>query len=218
MYCPEIFKQIDTETVYALIRDYPLASVIYRNGQGLQAEHMPFYLDMQTENGCTGAVLQGHVAHGNPLWQEIKADAQVLLLFQGPQGYITPSWYASKQETHRVVPTWNYAVAHIHGRARAVKDESWILRHLDLITTKHEASFAQPWSLHDAPIDFMEAVVKRIVGIEVEIDAIEAKWKLSQNRQAADRESVVRGLETESAGSKSMISDLLQLMRKELNL
>jgi transcriptional regulator len=134
----------------------------------------------------------GHVARANPIWKN--ADADVLVIFQGQQAYITPSWYASKKEHGKVVPTWNYVVVHAHGKLRVIDDSQWLMQHLNLATDTHEAAETHPWKVSDAPADFMTSTMKAIVGIEIDITKLECKWKVSQNRSNADRIGVADGL------------------------
>jgi transcriptional regulator len=137
--------------------------------------------------------LRGHVARANPVWRAA-ADTEVLAVFQGPQAYITPSWYPSKAETAKVVPTWNYAVVHMHGRLRITEDSAWLRALVERLTDTHEAARAQRWQVGDAPADYIEMMLRAIVGIEIEVTRLQGKWKVSQNRTAADRGGVAAGL------------------------
>ena len=184
MYTPKHFVESRVESLHGLIRAYPFATLVTRAADGLTANHLPFEL--------VGEVLHGHVARGNEL---ARLDgAEVLLVFQGPDGYISPNWYPSKHETGREVPTWNYAVVHVHGRLRVIDDATWLRRLLETLTDHHEAGQPQPWKISDAPDDHIETSLRAIVGLEVSIDRIEGKFKLSQNHPARNRAGVLAGL------------------------
>ena len=184
MYTPKHFGETRVEALHGLIRAYPFATLVTRAADGLTANHLPFEL--------VGEVLHGHVARGNELAQ--LDGAEVLLVFQGPDGYISPNWYPSKHETGREVPTWNYAVVHVHGRLRVIDDAAWLRRLLETLTDHHEAGQPQPWKISDAPDDHIETSLRAIVGLEVSIDRIEGKFKLSQNHPARNRAGVIAGL------------------------
>ena len=184
MYTPKHFVESRVESLHGLIRAYPFATLVTRAADGLTANHLPFEL--------VGEVLHGHVARGNEL---ARLDgAEVLLVFQGPDGYISPNWYPSKHETGREVPTWNYAVVHVHGRLRVIDDAAWLRRLLETLTDHHEAGQPRPWKISDAPDDHIETSLRAIVGLEVSIARIEGKFKLSQNHPARNRAGVIAGL------------------------
>lgn len=184
MYMPKHFVETRVETLHGLIRAYPFATLVTHAAAGLTANHLPFEL--------VGDVLHGHVARGNELMQ--LNGAEVLLIFQGPDGYISPNWYPSKHETGREVPTWNYAVVHVHGRLRVIDDAVWLRRLLETLTDHHEAIQPQPWKITDAPEDHIEKSLRAIVGLEITIERIEGKFKLSQNHPARNRAGVIAGL------------------------
>ena len=138
--------------------------------------------------------LRGHVAQSNPIWQDFEPDKEVLAIFHGPEAYISPSWYATKKESGKVVPTWNYAVVHAYGTLRIVEDAGWIRDQLESLTNNSEASFAEPWTLNDAPKDFTEKLIGTIVGIEIEITRLSGKWKASQNQPLENQLGVIQGL------------------------
>ena len=184
MYTPKHFHETRIELLHGLIRAYPFAAVVTRGSGGLAANHLPFEL--------VDGVLHGHVARGNELAQQ--DGAEVLLIFQGPDGYISPNWYPSKHETGREVPTWNYAVVHVHGRLNVIDDAAWLRRLLETLTDHHEAVQPQSWKVGDAPEDHVEKSLRAIVGLEIGIDRIEGKFKLSQNHPARNRAGVIAGL------------------------
>lgn len=184
MYMPKYFEEARTDVLDGLIHAYPFATVVANTTSGLVANHLPFEL--------VDGVLHGHVARGNELVQ--LDGVEVLLVFQGPDGYISPNWYPTKHETGREVPTWNYAVLHVHGRLRVIDDAAWLKVLLERLTEHHEADQPQPWKMSDAPEDHIEESLHFIVGLEVAIDRVEGKFKLSQNHPARNRAGVIAGL------------------------
>lgn len=199
MYTPKHFVETRVEALHGLIRAYPFATVVTRAADGLTANHLPFEL--------VGEVLHGHIARGNELAQ--LDGAEVLLIFQGPDGYISPNWYPSKHETGREVPTWNYAVVHVHGRLRVIDDAIWLRRLLETLTDHHEAGQPQPWKITDAPDDHIEKSLRAIVGLEVAIGRIEGKFKLSQNHPARNRAGVVAGLRERDGDGDAELAALM---------
>lgn len=194
MYQPPHFKQSDLEAVRALIRAHPLGLLISSGPAGLQANSIPFLLDAAPEASDGLGRLRGHLARANPQWRDLEEPREVLVAFQGPDAYVTPNWYATKAETGKVVPTWNYVTAQIRGRARAVQDQDWLARQIRDLTNARESGQAAPWAVEDAPERFIATQLRGIVGIEIEITAIDGKWKVSQNRSEADRDGVEQGL------------------------
>ena len=188
MYLPKHFEQTDPAALAALMREHPLASVVRHDADGLTADPIPLEWDETTRT------LRGHVARANPLWQ--RADGQaVLAVFGGPQAYVSPGWYPSKAATHKVVPTWNYTIVHAHGTLQAVPDAAWLRELVGRLTDHHEAPRSVPWSVNDAPGDYVQQMLAAIVGIEIRVTRLVGKWKLSQNRAAADRDGVIAGME-----------------------
>ena len=192
MYLPKHFEETRSEALHELIRAHPLGMLVTLNGAGLQANSVPFILDADPAGGP--GILSAHVARANPLWRETRGDVEALVVFQGPQAYISPGWYASKAEHGKVVPTWNYVMVQARGTLRAVDDADWLRAFVTRLTTKHEAVQAQPWAVTDAPADYIDTMLRAIVGIEIQLTALTGKWKVSQNRPAADRAGVVAGL------------------------
>jgi len=190
MYNPAPFAENQTEELHNLIRQHPLAVIVACGPEGPEATHAPMAL--HPEIGPKG-VLRCHFARANPQWKMMESSPSVLAIFQGPGHYITPSWYESKREHGKVVPTWNYAVVHVRGRARLFQGID-LLEHLRALTGRNEEGFEEPWSIDDAPPDYIQAMSRAIVGVEICIDSIEGKWKVSQNRPEADRRGVVAGL------------------------
>lgn len=206
MYQTANFREDRVDVLHGLIRAHPLATLVAFGQAGLIGNHLPFVLhDELAENGT----LRGHIARANPLWKDFHPAIDVLAVFQGPDNYITPSWYPSKKEHGRVVPTWNYAVVHAYGPLRIIEDPEWLRAHLDELTCQQESERPVPWGVSDAPDDYIAGQLKGIVGIEMPISRIEGKWKVSQNRKDQDRTGVSRGLKLESGGVASGMSDLV---------
>ncbi|MGL6517009.1 FMN-binding negative transcriptional regulator [Aeromonas caviae] len=192
MYLPPHFAVTDPEALHQLMQAHPLGALITCGEGGLDANHLPFEFD-----GAQGAhgVLRAHVARNNPLWQEVKDGDEVLVIFRAADGYISPSWYPGKQVHHKQVPTWNYCVVHAHGRIRVRDDARFVRRLLATLTRTHEAGEPTPWKMADAPRDYLEAMVAAVVGIEIEIDRLVGKFKLGQNKEAADRLGAANALQ-----------------------
>ncbi|ENU30447.1 hypothetical protein F991_01843 [Acinetobacter sp. CIP-A165] len=193
MFLPEIFVEKDLEKLYALIQDYPFATLISHSAEGVEANHLPFKLLLDKESDT--AVLIAHIAKGNPLHTQIENNTDVLVIFQGEQGYISPNWYPTKQQHHQHVPTWNYQVVHIKGKINFLHDEKSLRGILAKLTRTHEAKQAKPWKMSDAPSEYIAEELKGIIGIEIQIEKITGKFKLSQNREKIDALGVVAGLE-----------------------
>lgn len=194
MYIPNSFREHRTQHLHQLMQAHPLALLVTNGASGLQASPLPFFLyPDESEHG----VLRAHMARANPHWQELLELAECLVVFQGPEGYVTPSWYPGKAETHKAVPTWNYATVHAWGTPSVVEDVAWLLRQLNDMTDHHEKPRLQPWSVDDAPADYVAGQLKAIIGIEIPIRRIEGKFKMSQNKNDADRAGVISGLRDE---------------------
>lgn len=191
MYLPKIHEETRLEVLHALVRAHSLGTWVEAGDAELSVNHVPFVLD---EFAGEFGTLRGHVARANPIWKSPPAAVPGVVTFRGPQTYITPSWYPSKHEHGRAVPTWNYAVVTAHGRARFFHDPAWLYDHLAALTDTHEASQALPWKVADAPAEFTDKLVGAIVGVEITISRIEGKWKTNQNRPEPDKLGVVAGL------------------------
>jgi len=203
MYLPSHFEETRAEVLHAALRAHPLGLLITQGGDAaLAANPIPFILDVAPDGQ---RVLRGHVARANPLWREARGDVDSLVVFQGPQAYVSPGWYASKAEHGKVVPTWNYVMVQARGPLRVMDDAAWLHAFVTRLTERHEAPRATPWAVSDAPADYITTMLRAIVGIEIPVAALTGKWKVSQNRSAADREGVARGLtETGSADAAAM--------------
>jgi transcriptional regulator len=194
MYSPAHFQEARTSVLHDLIRAYPLATLVTLEAGGLVANLIPMEID--ADDGELG-LLRGHVARGNPVWQSHRVDLDAMAVFQGPQEYITPSYYATKAETGKVVPTWNYATVHAYGPLRVIEDPAWLRRFVEQLTDRHEAGLPSRrarWKVSDAPEPFIDGLLRAIVGIEMPLTRLEGKWKVSQNRPAEDRAGVADGL------------------------
>jgi transcriptional regulator len=205
VYIPNANREDRLSVLHKLMDDQPFASLITVGLSGLFASHIPMVLE---QNGVKG-VLKGHVSRANTQWRDYFPSVEALAIFSGPQHYITPSWYPAKQETGKVVPTWNYVVVHAYGHLRVIEDGEWLMAHLRQLTKIHEAGSPVPWQVGDAPADYVASQLKGIVGLEMAIGRIEGKWKVSQNRSERDRDGVAKGLSdlntTESLAMKALV-------------
>lgn len=194
MYNPSHFKVDDPATLHALIQAHPLGCLVTQSDAGLDANHLPFEL-LQGEDGLLRLI--AHVARANPVWQQIREDSSVLVIFRAEQAYISPNWYPSKHENHEQVPTWNYRVVHAFGRISVRDDEKFVRGVVGRLTRRHEANnnAQAPWKMSDAPPDYLQRMLGAIVGLEITVDRLEAKFKLSQDEQQRDRLGAVQALE-----------------------
>lgn len=194
------------DVLHALMRARPFASVVTLGSTGLSANHIPLLLDADPQPYGT---LRGHFARSNPQWRDFSPETAALVIFNGPDHYISPSWYPSKQEHGRVVPTWNFVAVHAYGTLRIHDDREWVRNLVIQLTETHEAEFEQPWHVTDAPEDYIDGMLKAIVGIEIRIDRLEGKWKLGQNRNTADRLGAAEGLAKKESPSAAQVSELM---------
>lgn len=207
MYSPTHFQENRPEVLHELMREHPLACLVAHTAQGLQANHVPLMFEPRARS--PGA-LQGHIARANSLWRELKDGAEVLALFQGASHYISPNWYPTKAEHGKVVPTWNYAIVHARGRIAWIHDASWLREFVSKLTDSQERQQKAPWQLTDAPPKYVDQMLGAIVGFEITITELVGKWKLSQNRSAADRAGVVAGLAELPAESSREMAALVE--------
>ncbi|MEP6546770.1 MAG: FMN-binding negative transcriptional regulator [Gammaproteobacteria bacterium] len=206
MYLPKYFEESRTGVLHAMMRLRPLATLVTLRDSGLNANHVP--VETVSEPAPHG-MLRGHIARANPLWREYRDGSAALAIFQGPQAYISPSFYPSKKQTGEVVPTWDYAVVHAHGSLRFVQDSEWLQALVVRLTDSHEASRQAPWEVADAPPRYIEKMLSQIVGFEFAITGLTGKWKLSQNHPAANRQGVVAGLRENAGADSQEIADML---------
>lgn len=213
MYVPKHFEESRVDVLHALIRKYPLATVVTYSSNGLNANHIPLHL---SESPVPYGMLRGHIAAANPMLGELTHQTESLVIFHGPSAYITPSWYATKNTTGKVVPTWNYAVVHAHGILRRIDDTAWLREQIQSLTTQLESQFADPWSPSDAPPEYIDKLIGGIVGIEMVITKMVGKWKVSQNQPSENLISVIDGLQSdESYGSPAMATLVSDTMKQQ---
>ena len=191
MYLPAHFAITQPHELHRIVREYPLGILVTPTAEGLDANHLPFEFD--PTQGPLGK-LTGHVARANPVWQQCRNGADVMVIFRGAQGYISPNGYPTKHETHRLVPTWNYEAVHAHGRLTIRDDERFVRGVVARLTRHHEAQEPKPWKMGDSAPDYIDAMLRAIVGIEIAITRLEGKAKLSQNRELRDREGAIDSL------------------------
>ncbi len=206
MYIPKHFEQTSPDELRSIIRDYPFATLITISDSGLEANHIPFFLNQV--NGKD--VLQGHLSKGNPLWKNLKNESEVLVVFQGPHSYVSPSNYPTKQETGKVVPTWNYIAVHVKGTMKCIHDLSWCMEMINNLTKQHERKQNVPWAVSDAPEEFTKNMVSGIVGIEIDISAMSGKWKVSQNQPERNQLGVVAGLSIIPDTGSQKMADIMK--------
>ena len=186
MYLPTHFAETSSEELNRIIREHPLGALVTQGAAGLDADHLPFEFD---PGAGTHGLLSAHVARANTLWQRCPTGSEVMVVFRGAQAYISPSWYPSKHEAHRQVPTWNYEVVHAHGVLTVHDDERFVRRLVARLTRRHEAAEPTPWKMGDATPEYIDSMLRNIVGLEIAITSLVGKAKLSQNREARDRVS-----------------------------
>jgi transcriptional regulator len=207
MYVPEIFEEKRVAVLHDLIRQYPFGTLVTLNERGLEANHIPFLVESTPE---PFGVLYAHVSRANSVWREVSSTSEVLAVFQGPQAYISPSWYVGRTETGMVVPTWNYAVVHAYGRLEAVQDAAWLRNVLDRLTNTHEAGQREPWSMSEAPAHYIDKQLTAIVGLKLTITRLLGKWKMSQNRPPQDRAGVTRTLLKQGTESSAAMAESIE--------
>lgn len=202
MYTPDHFSIKNTEALNKIIQAYPLGVLVTHTSDGLDANHIPFELDPVRR------MLTAHVARANPVWQQCGDGMDALVIFRGKESYISPNWYPSKHELHRQVPTWNYEVVHVHGRLTVQDEEKFVRGVVGRLTRKHEATEPKPWKMGDSAPEYIDSMLRAVVGIEITITRLEGKSKLSQNREARDRLNAAEVL------SRLGETELAQAMRK----
>jgi transcriptional regulator len=207
MYLPKHFEETRVPVLHELIRAHPLGALVVVTSSGLDANHIPLEVD---PDPAPFGTLRGHIARANPLWRDVARDGEAMAIFQGPGTYVSPAWYPTKTETGKVVPTWNYAVVHAHGTLRFIDDRAWLRAFVERLTNRHEAPRRDPWSITDAPADYIETQLGAIIGLEIPIARLVGKWKVSQNRPAQDQAGVVEGLSREGGPSAAEMARLVR--------
>lgn len=212
MYVPNSFAEHDLPTLFAFMEAHSLATLVTSSAtHDLFATHLPLVLDRSS--GPMGTLV-GHVARANPHSRHVtEAAAEALVIFTGPDAYITPEWYVTKQETGRVVPTWNYVAVHVYGVLRLRDEREFLRAHLETLTRRHESDRTTSWRVSDAPADYIDQQLKAIIGIELTIARIEGKWKMSQNRPAADIDGVIQGLSKSEAVEDHAVAAIVRERR-----
>jgi transcriptional regulator len=207
MYTPAQFKVEDAGEAHAMMRAHPFGILVTHGADGLTATHLPTVLKVDAADPL-GRV-ECHLARPNPQWKSFAPASEALMIFQGPEAYIRPGWYPSKAEHGKAVPTWNYAAVHAYGRLETVHDEAWLLAHVAELSASQEAAYPAPWSTADAPENFMRALARGIVGLKLVVTRLEAKAKMSQNRDARDRSGVVQGLSERAEGHDAAMAAIV---------
>lgn len=206
MYLQAAFREDDLATMHAAMRATNLMTLVTQGPDGLQASHVPVLLD---ETVGPKGTLTGHLSRANEQWQKTDTGLPALAMFQGPDAYVSPGWYATKREHGKVVPTWNYVAVHAHGPIRFLDDRETLRGIVTALTDHHEAGRAEPWAVTDAPDDYMAAMLKGIIGFELVIERLEGKWKMSQNRSEADRSGVVDGLRATTTPGENAVASIM---------
>jgi transcriptional regulator len=205
MYQPDDFRVEDIPEMHALMRARPFAAFVSAGSAGLYASHLPTVLKGDGPYG----VIECHLARANPHWRDLAEGNEALMIFQGPEAYITPNWYPSKALHGKAVPTWNFAVVHAFGRPEVMKEKDWLYRHVTELTAQQERNEANPWAPSDAPDTYIEVMLRGIVGFRFAITRLKGKWKMSQNREVQDRMGVVNGLNARAAGDDLEIAEVV---------
>ncbi len=207
MYIPKANEETRLPVLHDFIRANPLATLVTMGNSGMIASHIPLVLD---DDNSQFGLLKGHISRANTQWKDIETAIDALAIFAGDHHYITPNWYPSKHQDAKQVPTWNYVVTHCYGPLKLIEDPQWLLAHLETLTSIHEASNPVPWKVTDAPPEFIRALLNGIIGLELPIRKIEGKWKVSQNRNAQDRQGVIEGLTQLDTPESLAMKDLVQ--------
>ena len=205
MIQPKVFREDRISVLHELIQENPFATLVSMQEGEIVGDHIPMVL--QSTQSKMG-VLQGHIAGGNPIGKKLDDEVEVLVIFQGLHHYISPSWYPSKQEHERVVPTWNYVVAHAKGCLKLIRDKDWKLSHLNDLTNAHEREREKPWRISDAPDEFITRQMSGILGLEIDITSLHGTCKVSQNKNSHDYQGVIDGLNKEGSSLSPFMKDL----------
>ena len=211
MYIPAAFREDRIERLSELMRNYPLATLVTMGSSGLIASHVPLLYESLPDSP---GILRGHLSRANPQWQDFRSEVEALAIFAGPEAYISPSWYATKQQHGRVVPTWNYATVHAYGNLEVYTEPARLRKLLATLTTEHEKRYS-PWTMSDAPPEFIDGLLNAIVGIDIRLTRLEGKWKVSQNRPPEDRHGVIEGLTAKGDAKSKAMADLVRELSPE---
>lgn len=205
MFIPKKFRQENTEELIAMMQKYSFATLITQSEEGIEATHLPVIISGETDK----LFIKAHIAKANPLWKSVKDGADVLVIFNGPNCYISPNHYPTKKETGKAVPTWNYVVVHAKGHVSFIHDNEWVYGLIDSLTTVHESNSDQPWSITDAPELYIQKMLPAIVGVQIDVASITGQWKLSQNQPEINQRGVVNGLGNSQENNLSEIASLI---------
>jgi transcriptional regulator len=211
MYIPKHNQEKRVAVMQALMVSHPLATLVTLGAQGLFASHIPMVFD---QDGSEFGVLKGHISRANTQWRDFTPAVDALAIFAGHQHYVSPTWYSEKGEHVKEVPTWNYAVVHAYAPLKVIEDRQWLLAHVNRLTNIHESGFPVPWRVSDAPEDFIASLLKGIVGLELPIQRLEGKWKVSQNRSETERQGVIDGLTRLNTPESLAMKDLVEKQGK----
>lgn len=203
MHLHPLFVETRAENLHRLMRDYPLATLIVTTPQGIVANHLP--IEIRAEEG----LLRCHFGRSNPLWRELVDGGEALVIFRGPNAYLSPHWFDSGARSGRRAPSWNYAAVHARGPLQLIEDGAWLKDHLAALTAQQEASLPTPWQLGDAPVEFVDGLVGAVVGIEIRIDSLVGKWFLSQQRTVADRARIVAQLRQQPQDNAAALAAMI---------
>lgn len=206
MYTPKHFEETRPEVLQSLMRQYPLSTIVTQSNGELNANHIPLLFSVAS---APLGILQGHVARANPILNDLSQAQEVLIIFQGPDAYISPSWYEEKTLSGKVVPTWNYLAVHVFGSISIHDDPDWLLGHLEKLTSEHESGFPAPWQVGDAPSDYFTRMLRGIVGIEIAINRVVGKWKLSQNKTQSDQQAIATGLQEQARPNGAAVAQIM---------
>jgi transcriptional regulator len=203
MFMPDHFRVEDVTEMHALMRAHPFAALVSMTPSGLYGTHLPTVLKNEGPNGT----IECHLARANPHWKDLAKGEEAMMIFQGAEGYITPNWYATKAQTGKAVPTWNYAIVHAYGRPAIMNDTDWLRRHVTELSDQQERTEGHPWKVSDAPESYVDVMLRGIVGFRFEITRLEGKSKMSQNRETQDRLGVIDGLKARASGDDLEIAE-----------
>jgi transcriptional regulator len=206
MHIPSKFKQHEENQLIEIMREYPFATLVTLSESGIEATHLPVILNKVDGKN----IVQAHISKANKIWESVKEGSEILLIFNGPNCYISPNYYPTKQESGKAVPTWNYVVVHVKGTISFIHDEKWIYHMIDSLTQEHESKQDFPWSISDAPDTYINRMLPAIVGIEISIDSIEGQWKLSQNQPEVNQFGVIQGLLQKGETPELKVSELVK--------
>ncbi len=206
MHIPNKFKQDDAKLLEDIIRQYSFATLITQSKMGLEANHIPFFLHQEKGKN----ILQGHIAKANPLWKNVDDQSEVLITFNGPNYYISPNYYPTKKVHGKAVPTWNYISVHVRGKMSYIHDNDWNLAMLHNLSDQHEAKHLKPWSVSDAPEDYIQKMMTAIVGLEIHVSSITGQWKLSQNQPDENKHGAIKGLYEENVYEAEKMAELIK--------